>query len=59
MLSEHKLNNKIKKKNYILSYFTFYKFIKTELNYPIYDKEFLAIVNAFKKFKYYFIRNMH
>ena len=39
--------------------FYFYKLIKAKLNYFIYDKKFLTIINAFKKFKYYFIKNMH
>ncbi|KAM5346020.1 hypothetical protein ACJ41O_001493 [Fusarium nematophilum] len=30
-----------------------------ELNYPIYDKEFLAIVNAFKEFRHYLIGSPH
>ncbi|RKK67903.1 hypothetical protein BFJ69_g14088 [Fusarium oxysporum] len=30
-----------------------------ELNYPIYDKEFLAIVNCFKEFRHYLIGSMH
>ena len=36
-----------------------HKLTKTELNYPIYDKEFLAIVNAFKEFRHYLMGNMH
>ena len=39
--------------------FYFYKFLKAELNYLIYDKKFLVIVNAFKKFRYYLKKNMH
>lgn len=30
-----------------------------ELNYPIYDKEFLAIVNAFKEFRHYLMGSKH
>lgn len=30
-----------------------------ELNYPIYDKEFLAIVNCFKEFRHYLMGSMH
>lgn len=30
-----------------------------ELNYPIYDKEFLAIVNAFKEFRHYLRGSQH
>src|SRR6478609_6810625 len=30
-----------------------------ELNYPIYDKEFLAIVNCFKEFRYYLMGSLH
>ncbi|KAL9562741.1 hypothetical protein ACKAV7_013093 [Fusarium commune] len=30
-----------------------------ELNYPIYDKEFLAIINYFKEFRHYLIGSMH
>ena len=56
--SENKLNNEIKKKLYLIAFY-FYKFIKTEFNYLIYDKKFFIIVNVFKKFKYYFIKNMH
>jgi hypothetical protein len=26
---------------------------RAELNYPIYNKEFLAIINCFKEFRYY------
>ena len=36
-----------------------YKLLKTELNYPIYDKKFLVIVNTFKKFRHYLKENMH
>ena len=39
--------------------FYFYKLLKVKLNYPIYDKKFLVIVNAFKKFRYYLKKNMH
>ena len=39
--------------------FYFYKLIGTELNYFIYDKEFLIIINVFKKFRYYFIKNIY
>ena len=39
--------------------FYFHKLSKTELNYPIYDKKFLAIVNFFKKFRHYLKNNMH
>ena len=56
--SEYKLDNKIKKKLYFIVFY-FYKFIKAEFNYFIYDKEFFIIINIFKKFKYYFIKNMH
>ena len=59
MPSECKLNNEIKKKKLYLIAFYFYKFIKTEFNYLIYDKEFFIIVNVFKKFKYYFIKNIY
>ncbi|EXV01030.1 reverse transcriptase domain protein [Metarhizium robertsii] len=30
-----------------------------ELNYPIYDKEFLAIINAFKEFRHYLMGSKH
>lgn len=30
-----------------------------ELNYPIYDKEFLAIINCFKEFRYYLRGSKH
>ncbi|KAH7461789.1 hypothetical protein FOMA001_g18899 [Fusarium oxysporum f. sp. matthiolae] len=30
-----------------------------ELNYPIYDKEFLAIVNCFKEFRHYLMGSKH
>ncbi|RYP53614.1 hypothetical protein DL770_010985 [Monosporascus sp. CRB-9-2] len=36
-----------------------YKLHGAELNYPIYDKEFLAIVNAFKEFRHYLRGSMH
>jgi RNase H-like domain found in reverse transcriptase len=31
------------------------KFYSAELNYPIYDKEFLAIISVIKEFKYYML----
>jgi RNase H-like domain found in reverse transcriptase len=31
------------------------KFYSVELNYPIYDKEFLAIISAIKEFKHYIL----
>ena len=39
--------------------FYFHKLSKTELNYPIYDKKFLIIINAFKKFRHYLKGNMY
>jgi hypothetical protein len=36
-----------------------YKMHGAELNYPIYDKEFLAIVNAFKEFRHYLLGSKH
>jgi hypothetical protein len=30
-----------------------------ELNYPIYDKEFLAIFNCFKEFRHYLMGSKH
>ena len=39
--------------------FYFYKLLKAKLNYPIYDKKFLAIVNAFKEFRHYLKGNMY
>ena len=39
--------------------FYFYKLLKAELNYFIYDKEFLVIVNFFKKFRYYLKGNIY
>ena len=36
-----------------------YKFLKAKLNYLIYNKKFLIIVNTFKKFRYYLKKNMH
>ena len=36
-----------------------HKLIGAELNYPIYDKEFLAIVNAFKEFRHYLMGSLH
>lgn len=30
-----------------------------ELNYPIYNKEFLAIINCFKEFRYYLRGSKH
>ena len=32
---------------------------RAELNYPIYNKEFLAIFNYFKEFRYYLKGNKH
>ena len=39
--------------------FYFHKLLKTELNYFIYDKKFLTIINFFKKFRHYLKGNMH
>ena len=39
--------------------FYFYKLLKTKLNYLIYDKKFLIIVNAFKEFRHYLKRNIY
>ena len=39
--------------------FDSYKLSKAKLNYLIYDKKFLIIVNIFKKFRYYLKENMH
>ncbi|KAF5701029.1 reverse transcriptase domain-containing protein [Fusarium globosum] len=36
-----------------------YKMHGAELNYPIYDKEFLAIVNCFKEFRHYLRGSKH
>jgi hypothetical protein len=36
-----------------------YKMHGAELNYPIYDKEFLAIVNSFKEFRHYLLGSKH
>ena len=47
MPSEHKLNNEIKKKLYFIVFY-FYKLIKTEFNYPIYDKKFLLSLTYLK-----------
>ncbi|SCO23379.1 uncharacterized protein FFE2_15559 [Fusarium fujikuroi] len=35
--------------------FYLYKLHDAELQYPIYNKEFLAIINCFKEFRYYLI----
>ena len=45
-------------KLYLIAFY-FHKLSKAELNYPIYDKKFLTIVNTFKKFRYYLKKNMH
>ena len=47
-----------KGKLYLIAFY-FYKLSRTELNYLIYYKKFLTIVNAFKKFRHYLKRNMH
>ncbi|KAJ0128881.1 Uncharacterized protein HZ326_28025 [Fusarium oxysporum f. sp. albedinis] len=39
--------------------FYLYKLHRAELNYLIYDKEFLAIINYFKEFRHYLIRSKH
>ena len=39
--------------------FYFYKFLKAKLNYFIYDKKILTIVNTFKKFQHYLKENMY
>ena len=39
--------------------FYFHKLLKAELNYLIYDKKFLIIVNTFKKFRHYLKENMY
>ncbi|RYC76607.1 hypothetical protein BFJ63_vAg20516 [Fusarium oxysporum f. sp. narcissi] len=39
--------------------FYFHKMHGAELNYPIYDKEFLAIVNCFKEFRHYLRGTKH
>ena len=36
-----------------------HKLSGAELNYPIYDKEFLAIFNAFKEFRHYLKGSLH
>lgn len=36
-----------------------YKMHGPELNYPIYDQEFLAIVNCFKEFRHYLLGSNH
>ena len=46
-----------KNKLYFIAFY-FYKLLKVKLNYPIYDKKFLAIVNTFKKFRHYLKKNM-
>ena len=40
---------------------TFYskKLHRAELNYPIYNKEFLAIINRFKEFRHYLMGSKH
>jgi hypothetical protein len=35
------------------------KLHSAELNYPIYNKEFMAIIKAFKEWRHYCIGNMH
>jgi hypothetical protein len=39
--------------------FYLYKLYRAELNYPIYNKEFLAIINCFKEFKHYLIGSLY
>ncbi|RKK75150.1 hypothetical protein BFJ69_g7899 [Fusarium oxysporum] len=39
--------------------FYLHKLHRAELNYPIYDKEFLAIINYFKEFRHYLIGSKH
>ena len=45
-------------KLYLITFY-FYKLLKAELNYLIYDKKFLIIVNTFKEFRYYLKGNMY
>ncbi|RKK40146.1 hypothetical protein BFJ67_g11116 [Fusarium oxysporum f. sp. cepae] len=39
--------------------FYLHKLHGAELNYPIYDKEFLAIINCFKEFRHYLMGSKH
>ncbi|SCO87531.1 related to TY3B TY3B protein [Fusarium oxysporum] len=43
---------------YLVAFYS-YKLQGAELNYPIYDKEFLAIVNCFGEFRYYLMGSKH
>ena len=56
-VSDYAFKAQIKYRNnrnkFYLITFYFHKLLKAELNYFIYDKEFLIIVNAFKEFRYY------
>ena len=47
-----------KSKLHLIAFYS-HKFLRTKLNYPIYDKKFLTIINFFKKFRYYLKGNMH
>ena len=39
--------------------FYLHKLSGAKLNYPIYDKEFLVIFNAFKEFRHYLKGSLH
>ena len=61
--SDYALGTQIKYRNnkgklYPIAFYS-YKLLKAKLNYLIYDKKFLIIVNAFKKFRYYLKENMY
>ena len=61
--SDYALKAQIKHRNnesklYFIAFYS-HKLLKTELNYLIYDKKFLTIVNTFKKFRHYLKENMH
>ena len=47
-----------KSKLYLITFY-FYKLLKINLNYLIYDKKFLIIINFFKKFRHYLKGNMY
>ena len=62
-VSDYTFGAQIKHRNnesklYLIAFY-FYKLLKAELNYLIYDKKFLTIVNAFKKFRHYLKENMY
>ena len=62
-ISDYAFGTQIKYRNnkgkFYLIIFYSHKLSKAKLNYLIYDKKFLIIVNTFKEFRYYLKENMY